>query len=79
MNTVQQWRGEWEPISRRAWEQSKAIPSMDLGVFYCADLGMSMHSGVHVYARPGRVVNLSCFYRGLFSRYVATRPLEANG
>ena len=37
---------------------------------YCGDLGMSMHSGVHAYARPGRMVNLSSFYRALFSRYV---------
>ena len=42
---------------------------MDLGGCY-GDLGMSMRSGVHVYARSGRMVNLSCFYRGLFSRYV---------
>eukprot|EP00437_Effrenium_voratum_P016933 CAMPEP_0181448698 /NCGR_PEP_ID=MMETSP1110-20121109/27274_1 /TAXON_ID=174948 /ORGANISM="Symbiodinium sp., Strain CCMP421" /LENGTH=308 /DNA_ID=CAMNT_0023572855 /DNA_START=86 /DNA_END=1012 /DNA_ORIENTATION=+ len=69
VNTVQQWRGVWEPISRRAWEHSKVIPGMDLGG-HGGDLGVSMHRGVHVYARY-RVVNWSCFYRGLFSRYVA--------
>ena len=59
----------WEPISRRAWEHSKAIPGMDLDG-HGGDLGMSLHSGVHVYASPGRVVNSPCFHRGLFSRYV---------
>ena len=56
-------------VGSRACEHSKAIPGMDLGGCY-GDLGMSMRSGVHVYACSGRMVNLSCFYRGLFSRYV---------
>ena len=69
VNTVQHWRGVWEPIGRQAWEPSRTTPGMDLGN-YGDDFGMNIRRGVHAYALSGSTVNLFHSYTDLLSCYV---------